>query len=231
MLVTHLFQVAAEVAMEPPASLEAADLQAARERVIRQFRTIDPAETVLGQFTGYRDVPGIAKNSKTDTYVAAKLWIDNARWRGVPFLLRTGKRMAEGAQQVNIILRTPEGPYRALPEQANVLTFGLEGDGAIGLSLLAKKPGVELELERASVQLPLATLPDAEPLPPYVRLINDVMLGDRSLFTRPDGLAAAWKVVTPLLEHPPRLARYEQGSWGPARARKLAGPNGWLLGR
>ncbi len=231
MLVTHLLQVAAEVALEPPASLSAEDLQVAREKVIRSFRVLDPAEVVLGQFKGYRDVEGIAKRSRTDTYVAAKLWIDNPRWRGVPFLLRTGKRMAKGEQQVNIILRTPAGPFAAIPDQANVLSFALSGDGEITLSLLAKKPGVELELDRASVTLPLAKLPDAEPLPPYVRLIHDVLVGDRSLFTRPDGLAAVWKVATPLLDNPPRPAPYEQGSWGPAKARKLAAPHGWLLGQ
>jgi glucose-6-phosphate 1-dehydrogenase len=231
MLVTHLFQVAAEVAMEPPASLSANDLQAAREKVIRSFRVLDPAEVVLGQFKGYRDVKGIAKGSRTNTYVAAKLWIDNPRWRGVPFLLRTGKRLAQGEQQVNIVLRTPAGPFASLPDQANVLSFSLSGDGEIKLSLLAKKPGVELELDQAGVTLPLAQLPDAEPLPPYVRLIRDVLTGDRSLFTRPDGLAAVWKVATPLLENPPRPAPYEQGSWGPAKARKLAAPHGWLLGQ
>ena len=231
MLVTHLFQVAAEVAMEPPASFAADDLQAAREKVIRSFRVLDPEEVVLGQFKGFRDVKGIAKRSRTDTYVAAKLWIDNPRWRGVPFLLRTGKRMAQSEQQVNIILRTPTGPFACVPDQANVLSFGLSGDGEITLSLLAKKPGVELELDRAAVTLPLAKLPDAEPLPPYVRLIHDVLIGDRSLFTRPDGLAAVWKVATPLLVDPPRPAPYEQGSWGPAKARRLAAPHGWLLGQ
>src|SRR6201999_3141927 len=89
MLVTHLFQVAAEVAMEPPATLGAADLQAAREKVIRSFRPLDPAEVVLGQFAGYKDVKGVAKRSSTDTFVAARMWIDNPRWKGVPFLLRT----------------------------------------------------------------------------------------------------------------------------------------------
>jgi glucose-6-phosphate 1-dehydrogenase len=231
MLVTHLFQVAAEVAMEPPASFSADDLQAAREKVIRSFRALDPADVVLGQFKGYRDVAGIAERSRTDTYVAAKLWIDNPRWRGVPFLLRTGKRMAQGEQQVNIVLRTPAGPFAAVPDQANVLSFSLSGDGEITLSLLAKKPGIELELDRASVSLPLAQLPDAEPLPPYARLLHDVLNGDRSLFTRPGGLAAAWKVVAPLLANLPRPAPYEPGSWGPAKARKLAAPHGWLLGR
>ena len=230
MLVTHLFQVAAEVAMEPPASFDAADLQASRERVIKKFRPLDPDEVVLGQFTGYRDVEGIKARSRTDTYVAAKLWIDNPRWRGVPFLLRTGKRMAQSAQRVSLILRTPEGPFGALPEGSNVLSFSLAGDGEIDLVLLAKKPGVALNLDVASVRLPLANLPDAEPLPPYVRLIHDVLIGDRSLFTRPDGLAAVWKVAGPLLANRPRLASYEQGSWGPARAKKLAAPYGWLLG-
>ncbi len=110
MLVTHLFQVAAEVAMEPPASLGALDLQAAREKVIKSFRPLDPAEAVLGQFTGYRDVPGVAANSSQNTFVAARMWIDNARWRGVPFYLRTGKRLAESRQRVSLIMREPAGP-------------------------------------------------------------------------------------------------------------------------
>jgi glucose-6-phosphate 1-dehydrogenase len=231
MLVTHLFQIAAEVAMEPPASLDAADLQAAREKVIRSFRPLDPDEVVLGQFAGYRDVKGVAKGSRTDTYVAARLWIDNPRWRGVPFHLRTGKRMAASAQRVSIILRTPPKPFTELTPGSNTLSFSLAGDGEIDLSLLAKKPGVELDLDPATVRLPLAQLPDAEPLPPYARLIHDVLVGDRSLFTRPDGLAAVWKVAAPLLENPPRPVRYEQGSWGPAKARKLIAPGRWLRGQ
>jgi glucose-6-phosphate 1-dehydrogenase len=231
MLVTHLFQIAAEVAMEPPRSLDAADLQAAREKVLRAFRPLDPAEVVLGQYAGYRDVDGVDKRSRTDTYVAAKLWIDNPRWRGVPFLLRTGKRLAQSEQRVNIVLRAPDGPFGPLPGQANVLSFSLTGSGEISLSLLAKRPGVELELDRATVALPLAELPDGEPLPPYARLIHDVLAGDRALFTRPAGLAAVWKVAKPLLDDRPRIARYEPGSWGPAGARKLAAPHGWLLGQ
>jgi len=99
MLVTHLFQVAAEVAMEPPASLGSLDLQDAREKVIRSFRPLETAEVVLGQFDGYRDVPGVAPRSSRDTFVAARLWIDNPRWRGVPFYLRTGKRLAASQQR------------------------------------------------------------------------------------------------------------------------------------
>ncbi|WP_127501645.1 glucose-6-phosphate dehydrogenase [Actinoplanes solisilvae] len=231
MLVTHLFQVAAEVAMEPPASLQATDLQSARERVIRSFRPLDPAEVVLGQYTGYKQIPGVRRGSTTDTYVAAKLWIDNARWRGVPFLLRTGKRLASSRQVVNLVLRTPTHPLSGLPQQANVVTFDLAGGGTIDLSLLVKRPGVSTELEPASVRLPLDSLPGSEPLPPYARLLNDVLLGDRSLFTRPDGLSATWKTVGPLLDHRPNPIGYAPGSWGPTAARRLAAPHRWLLGQ
>jgi glucose-6-phosphate 1-dehydrogenase len=231
MLVTHLFQVAAEVAMEPPASLGAADLQAAREQVIGCFRPLDPAEVVLGQFDGYRDVPGIAAGSGRDTYDAARLWIDNARWRGVPFYLRTGKRLAATEQRVSLILREPAGPLAGhLPDEGNVLSFSLAGNGEIDLSLVAKRPGAALDLDVARASISLSALKDADPLPPYVRLIHDVLAGDRSLFTRPDGLAAVWAVAEPLLTSPPPVASYAPGSWGPAAARELIAPGRWLLG-
>ncbi|MGH3395539.1 MAG: glucose-6-phosphate dehydrogenase [Streptosporangiaceae bacterium] len=232
MLVTHLFQVAAEVAMEPPASLGPLDLQAARETVIGCFRPLDPAEVVLGQFDGYRDVPGIDPHSSRDTFVAARLWIDNPRWRGVPFYLRTGKRMAASGQRVSLVLREPYGPLSGqVPAGANVLSFSLAGDGEVDLALVAKKPGPGLDLDVAHASIPLATLPGADPLPPYVRLIHDVLLGDRSLFTRPDGLAAVWQVAGPLLSGPPPVQSYAPGSWGPARARDLIAPGRWLLGQ
>ena len=232
MLVTHLFQVAAEVAMEPPASLGSLDLQAAREKVIRSFRPLETAEVVLGQFDGYRDVPGVASCSSRDTFVAARLWIDDPRWRGVPFYLRTGKRLAASQQRVSLILREPAGPFAGkLASNSNVLSFSLAGDGQIDLSLVAKKPGPALDTDEAHTSIPLSSLPGGDPLPPYVRLIHDVILGDRALFTRPDGLAAAWKVAEPLLSNPPRVASYPQGSWGPAQARKLIAPGRWLLGQ
>src|SRR3984885_1125915 len=171
MLVTHLFQVAAEVAMEPPATLGPLDLQAARETVISCFRPLDPGEVVLGQFDGYRDVPGVDPASSRDTFVAARLWIDNPRWRDVPFCLRTGKRMAASGQRVSLILREPPGPLSGqLPRDANVLSFSLAGDGEIDLSMVTKKPGPALELDVAHASIPLTTLRNADPLPPYGRL-------------------------------------------------------------
>jgi glucose-6-phosphate 1-dehydrogenase len=233
MVITHLFQLAAEVAMEPPASLGADDLQPAREEVIKKFRTIDPAEVVLGQFAGYRDVPGVAANSQQNTFVAARLWIDNARWRDVPFYLRTGKRLAATRQHVSLIMRKPvDGPLAGqLPTETNVLAFSLAGDGEIGFTVVAKQPGPGLSLGVAKADILLAKLAGADPLPAYVRLIHDVLIGDRSLFTRPDGLAAVWQVAGPLLANPPNVASYKPGSWGPAAARQLVAPGRWLLGQ
>ena len=158
MLVTHLFQVAAEIAMEPPASLSADDLQSAREEVIGCFRPIDPKEVVLGQFDGYLDTEGIDKKSKTDTFVAAKLWVDNDRWKGVPFLLRTGKRLHASHQRVSLILRDPDGPLSGdCPGRtATCMSFELSGNGAISIEMVAKKPGAALKLETATAVLPLS---------------------------------------------------------------------------
>ncbi|MHA3701586.1 glucose-6-phosphate dehydrogenase [Jatrophihabitans sp. YIM 134969] len=232
MIVTHLFQVAAEVAMEPPASMAADDLQAAREAVIGAFRPLSKDDVVFGQFEGYRDTEGIADDSTTDTFVAARLWIDTPRWRGVPFLLRTGKQMAQSEQQVSLIFHRPDdGPLHGeTPDLGNVLTVKLSGSGAIDLRMVVKEPGPEFTLTCATTDLPLADVHDADPLPPYVKLINDVVLGDRSLFTRPDGLGHAWDAIAGILDDRPKPLPYARGSWGPESAALLAGPDGWLLG-
>jgi glucose-6-phosphate 1-dehydrogenase len=233
MIVTHLFQVAAEIAMEPPVSMRADDLQAARESVIAAFRPLAKEDVVFGQYDGYTATEGVAPNSTMETFVAARLWIDTDRWRDVPFLLRTGKQLAVSEQQVSLIFRNPSsGPLsHDAPVDGNVLTVKLSGFGEIDLSVVIKKPGADLTLTTASANLPLAEVEEADPLPPYVKLINDVILGDRSLFTRPDGLAHAWDVITPILEDRPEVQPYARGSWGPDTAVDLAAPDGWLLGQ
>jgi glucose-6-phosphate 1-dehydrogenase len=233
MLVTHLFQVAAEVAMEPPASLHPDDLQAARSEVIATFRPLDPDEVVLGQFAGYRDIDGVADDSHTDTFVAARLWVDSPRWEGVPFLLRTGKRLARSEQRVSLLFRRPtDGPLAdQLPEGGDVLSVSMAGDGRIDLTTVVKRPGTELVLAPATVSLPLDSVQGADALPAYSRLLHDVLVGDRSLFTRPDGLEHVWEVAGPLLDHRPEPQPYEPGSSGPAAAAELAAPDGWLLDR
>ncbi|MDQ1597734.1 MAG: glucose-6-phosphate 1-dehydrogenase [Microbacteriaceae bacterium] len=233
MIVTHLFQVAAEIAMEPPVSMKADDLQAARESVIAAFRPLAKQDVVFGQFAGYDQTDGISDGSKTDTFVAARLWIDTDRWRDVPFLLRTGKQLAASEQQVSVLFREPDsGPLKhGALMGGNVLTVSLSGSGSIRLKLVIKEPGAELDLATGETDLPLSEVKNADPLPPYVKLINDVIVGDRSLFTRPDGLEHAWEVIAPILDDPPESLPYERGSWGPEAAADLAAPDGWLLGQ
>ena len=232
MVVTHLFQVAAEVAMEPPLSMSAEDLQSARESVIAAFRPLAPEDVVLGQFEGYQDTEGVAKDSTTDTFVAARLWIDTDRWHGVPFLLRTGKQLAESKQQVSLVFRAPDdGPlHKEAPDLGNVLSVSLAGSGSVRLRVVVKEPGADFTLTCADTELPLASIADADPLPPYVKLIRDVIVGDRSLFTRPDGLASTWDAISHILDHRPAVLPYARGGWGPAEAAELAAPDGWLVG-
>ncbi|WP_188941331.1 glucose-6-phosphate dehydrogenase [Nakamurella endophytica] len=229
MIVTHLFQVAAEVAMEPPVSFGDDDLQEAREAVIAAFRPLDPAEAVFGQAEGYRDLPDVADDSTTDTLAAVTLWIDTDRWHGVPFLLRSGKQLAESRQQVSLLLRKPDGPLTQVPGQGGVLALSLSGSGALELSLVLKKPGPGLELVEHSIDLHLEDIRGADPLPPYVALIHDVTIGDRTLFTSSAGLAQAWRVARPVLDRTEPPKPYAPGSWGPDEVQALPGACGWLV--
>ena len=227
MVVTHLFQVAAEIAMEVPPSLRPGDLLSTRESVIASFRPLDPDEVVLGQYDGYRDVEGIAKDSDTDTFIAARLWVDTDRWRGVPFLLRTGKRLAVSEQRVTLVLTPPDsGPVTDAPPGA--ISLSLKSSGELDITVVAKKPGPEIALEAGTAPLPL--LHDNGPeIPAYATLLRDVLEGDRSLFTSSEGLDAAWRTLAPGLEHRPAVQPYAQGSWGPEAATALAGDIGWYL--
>ncbi|GAB6900200.1 glucose-6-phosphate dehydrogenase [Kineosporia succinea] len=226
MVVTHLMQVAAEVAMEPPVSLGAEDLQFARESVIAAFRPLAAQDVVLGQFDGYRDIEGIADDSRTDTFCAVRLWIDTDRWRDVPFLLRTGKKLGVSEQRVSLILKPVEGP---LPAQNSAISLSLAGSGELEADFVLKKPGEGIELAKVRQTLELDSVDDADPLPPYVALLYDVLTGDRSLFTGSAGLENAWRVVNPVLGDKPEPLPYEPGSMGPEAADELAAPYGWLV--
>lgn len=229
MLVTHLFQLAAEVAMETPPSLDPEDVARARAEAIGAFRPLSWEDVVVGQYDGYRDLDGVAADSRTETFVAARLHVDNDRWRGVPFLLRTGKALAASHQRVSVLFKAATQAVGDLPGRGNVVAFELGGDGEIRLSLVAKRPGPTLALGDADVDLPLGKTFHTPTLPAYARLLHDVLVGDRSLFTRPDGLAHVWSVASALLEDKPEPTSYAPGSWGPQAADALAGPVGWLL--
>ena len=228
MLVTHLFQVAAEVAMEPPLSMRPEDLQSAREAVIAAFRPLDPSEVVLGQYAAYRETEGIAHDSTTDTYVAARLWIDTDRWRDVPFVLRTGKKLAASAQRVSLIFRPAEGPLHStggVPERAGLRPQGQRGDRDRDDGQEARARPVPAE---SLTRLNLENVAEGS-MAPYTSLIYDVLTGNRSLFTSSAGLAEAFRAFQPLLDSPPALETYDDDSWGPAAADRLTDGMGWQL--
>jgi glucose-6-phosphate 1-dehydrogenase len=230
MLVTHLFQIAGEVAMEPPHCLEPECLSEAREKVIGDFRPLTRSDVVVGQYDGYRGISGVAGDSRTETFVAARLWVDNDRWEGVPFLLRTGKCLAQSHQRVSVLFKDPVPGLPGQPTGGSLLGFELSGDGEILLTLVVKEPGVTMCLGTSTVTIPLGTGFHTPSLPAYSRLLHDVLMGDRSLFTRPDGLAHVWEVAADLLVDKPEPIPYAKGSWGPAEAAALIRPENWYLG-
>ena len=230
MLVTHLFQVAAEVAMEPPARCPAEDLQVARESVIAAFRPLDPAEVVLGQFDGYRQTEG-DRRRLDHRHVRRRQALDRHRplaRRAVP----AAHRQAAGGQRPAGQPGVPGRPkVRCTPPARlpNVLAFDLKGSGAIEMQLTVKKPGPDLVRPRPAPPSAWTNVAEGA-MAPYTSLIYDVLSGDRSLFTSSEGLKSAFTAFAPLLgPDRPEVQPYDDGSWGPAAADGLTGHVGWQL--
>lgn len=228
MIVTHLFQVAAEVAMEPPVSMSAEDLQVARESVMAAFRPLQEDDVVFGQYAGYADLPDVKDGSTTDTFAAARLWVDTDRWQGVPFLLRSGKQLGVSRQVVTLLMRPVEGPLTQVPAHSSMLQLSLSGSGAIEMQLIVKEPGAELTLVPTRTDLDLGSVAEGAALPPYVSLLHDVTIGDRSLFTSSAGLQSAWTAAAAVVDSTAPPIAYEPGSSGPQEAEHLTDGVGWL---
>jgi glucose-6-phosphate 1-dehydrogenase len=235
MVVTHLFQILGFMAMEPPTALAAGPINEEKNKVFRSICPLDVTEVVRGQYDGYRDIPGVAENSDTETFVALKVEIDNWRWAGVPFFLRTGKKLGGGERIISIAFREP--PKSMFPDGSGVgmqgpdhLTFDLADSSKLSLSFYGKKPGPGMNLEKLSLQFALhETGQDADVLEAYERLIHDAMVGDHTLFNTAEGIERLWEVSTPLLENPPPVQPYPQGSWGPPSINELIAPRTWRL--
>jgi glucose-6-phosphate 1-dehydrogenase len=235
MVVTHLFQILAFMAMEPPTALEPAPISEEKNKVFRSLLPIEPTDVVRGQYTGYRSESGIDPESDTETFIALKCSIDNWRWAGVPFLLRTGKRMAEGQRIISIAFREP--PKSMFPPGSGVgaqgpdhLTFDLADASKMSLSFYGKRPGPGMRLDKLSLQFAMHdTGFVGDVLEAYERLILDAMRGDHTLFTTAEGIERLWEVSTPLLEAPPPVRLYSPGSWGPNAIHQLVAPRAWRL--
>ena len=235
MVVTHLFQVLAFMAMEPPTALEPGAISEEKNKVFRSMRPIEPHNVVRGQYAGYRDESGAGIDSDTETFVALKCEIDNWRWAGVPFYLRTGKHMAEGARIISIAFREP--PKSMFPANSGVgahgpdhLTFDLADVSKLSLSFYGKRPGPGMKLDKLSLQFALHETGRAgDVLEAYERLIHDAMSGDRTLFNTAEGIERLWELSIPLLDAPPPVRSYPIGSWGPNAIHQLIAPNAWRL--
>ncbi len=235
MVVTHLFQILAFMAMEPPTALEPKPISEEKNKVFRSMLPLDARDVVRGQFVGYRAEEGVDPESDTETFIALKCAIDNWRWAGVPFFLRTGKRMAEGQRIISIAFREP--PKSMFPAGSGVgaqgpdhLTFDLADASKVSLSFYGKRPGPGMRLDKLSMQFALnETGWIGDVLEAYERLILDAMRGDHTLFTTAEGIERLWEVSIPLLDNPPPVSLYQQGSWGPKSIHQLIAPHAWRL--
>ncbi|GLZ50538.1 glucose-6-phosphate dehydrogenase [Actinomycetospora sp. NBRC 106378] len=235
MVVTHLMQVMAFVAMEPPTALEPRAISEEKNKVFRSLLPVHPSDVVRGQYGGYREEPGVARDSDTETFIALRVGLDNWRWAGVPFYLRTGKRLAEGQRIVSIAFK--EAPRTMFPQGSGVgtqgpdhLTFDLADSSRVSLSFYGKRPGPGMRLQKLSMQFSTQETEEAsDVLEAYERLILDAMRGDHTLFTTADGIESLWDRSQPLLADPPPVKPYPPGSWGPNAIHQLIAPNAWRL--
>lgn len=213
----HLFQVMALLAMDPPARTDPDAMRAEKLRLFRAVRPLAPAQVVRGQFRGYRDEPGVAPDSRVETFVALRLQIDTWRWAGVPFYIRAGKCLGTTATEVRVALkRPPVAVFDDAPAApANYFRFRLGPEVEIALGTRVKRPGEAMQGEAAEL---LAHRSLEGGALPYERLLGDALHGDASLFTRDDSVEAAWRVVEPILARDAPPAEYEPGTWGPAAA-------------
>jgi glucose-6-phosphate 1-dehydrogenase len=226
----HLLQVVSYLAMEPPSSTHSEAIRDEQAKILRTVRPMDARNIVRGQFRGYRDEPGVAKDSKIGTYAALRLHIDSWRWSGVPFYVRAGKSLKMTVTEVVAELKVPPQVVfnEPAPRLGNYVRFRLGPHVAIALGARAKRPGAGMTGQ--DVELSVVEHPLASRLLPYERLLSDAIAGDATLFARQDVVEAAWAIVDPLLQNPGALFEYEPGSWGPSQADQLvAEVGGWNI--
>jgi glucose-6-phosphate 1-dehydrogenase len=244
MVQNHLLQVLAFVAMEPPDSLDPEDVRDRKAELLEAVRPFSADELVRGQYVagvveghevpGYLDEERIAPDSTVETFVAMRVWIDNARWKDVPFFLRTGKRLPHRATEVAIVLREPE---RGLFESAGLarlpahhLALRIQPDEGISLVFRAKEPGPGMALDAVPMDFSYGGSFRTQSAEAYERLLHDAMAGDQTLFLREDAVERSWEIVAPVLDASRTVHPYAAGTWGPSAADELIAPRAWRPG-
>jgi glucose-6-phosphate 1-dehydrogenase len=235
MVVTHLLQVMAFTAMEAPTSLAPEAITEEKNKVFRSMLPIGIDDVVRGQYSGYRDEEGVSPESETETFIALRCYVDNWRWAGVPFYLRTGKNMAKGQRIISIAFKEP--PKSMFPSGSGVgqlgpdhLTFDLADESRMSLSFYGKRPGPGFRLDKLSMQFSVdETKSSDDVLEAYERLILDAVRGDRTLFTTAEGVERLWEISAELISNPPPVRPYAKGTWGPNQIHQLIAPRSWRL--
>ena len=248
MLQNHLLQVLAMVAMEPPAIINATSM---RDEVAKVLHCLHPLsaenvknDVVLGQYVagtvdreqvvGYLEEKGVPPDSSTETFIALKCEIDNWRWAGVPFYVRSGKRLPTRVTEIVIHFKTTPHPVFSQNAPENKLIIRIQPDESISMRFGLKKPGAGFEAKEVSMDFSYADLASTNLLTAYERLLLDAMKGDATLFARTDAVHACWRFVQPILDYKAahgRVYEYESGSWGPTEADKLIARHGKLWGK
>jgi glucose-6-phosphate 1-dehydrogenase len=228
----HMLQVVGFLAMESPPTTNQEAIRDEQVKVFRMIRPLTPEDVVRGQFRGYRQEDGVARDSMVETFAAARLRIESPRWNGVPFVIRAGKCLPTTMTEVLVMLKPPV-LGNLCPGQANYVRFRLSPDVTIAIGARVKRPGAELIGD--STELKVVSHPHGDEMSAYERLLGDAIVGDGTLFAGQDGVEAAWAVVQPVLGLVTPVHDYEPGTWGPSEAERLAagicGGHGpvWLL--
>jgi glucose-6-phosphate 1-dehydrogenase len=244
MVQNHLLQVLAFVAMEPPDSLAPEDVRDRKAEVLEAVRPFSEEELVRGQYVagvveghevpGYRQEERVARESTVETFVALRAWVDNARWKDVPFFLRTGKRLPHRTTEVTVVLREPE---RRLFEGSGIarlpahhLALRIQPDEGISLVFRAKEPGPGMALDAVPMDFSYGGSFKTQSAEAYERLLHNAMAGDQTLFLREDAVERSWEIVTPVLDASGTVHPYAAGTWGPRAADELIAPRAWRPG-
>jgi glucose-6-phosphate 1-dehydrogenase len=221
----HLFQVLSNLAMEPPARIDSESIRDEKVKVLKSIRALGPEDIVRGQFRGYREENGVARDSQVETFAAVRLMIDNWRWQGVPFYIRSGKLLPVTCTEMVARLRRPPSIlYESSWANYSRFRIGPTAEIAMGVNVMdPEESGVGKTIELIASRQPGANERDA-----YERVLSDALAGDRTLFAREDYVEEAWRIVDPVLGAATAVHTYEPGTWGPAQIAAVAPPGGWL---
>ena len=222
----HLFQVLANIAMEPPARSDSESMRDEKVKVLRSVPPLRASHLVRGQFKGYLNEEGVAPDSQTETYAAVKLEIDSWRWQGVPFYIRAGKCLPVTCAEVVVRLRCPPQIFPACGAGGNTVRFRISPNESISIGMTVMDNAEEGVGQ--PVELMTTHSPDVETIDAYERLLGDAMAGDSTLFAREDYVEEAWRIVDEVLGQGTPVHVYEPGTWGPMQAADITPPGGWV---